>query len=105
MINVADDSNDYSVTEYLENGWATELWAAQEDTQNPLHTGSGFQTRSEHTVDGVTTLADAGMDAPHPYLVGNQLPAYVGPCADSACGWIDSVLALDTITSLTQWTD
>jgi hypothetical protein len=99
VINIVDDANDYSADEYEANGWATNLYANLKDENDPLHPpDSRYKIRQNHNLTGSTTIADGGIGAPHPYLAGVTLPAYVGPCADDDCVWVDEVLALRNLS-------
>jgi len=103
VIDVADDANDYSVAQYEAAGWATNLYAHPEATDDPLHPSDDpYKLRLEHHVEGATTIQNAGLDAPHPYLSGVTIPAYIGPCDDDDCSWIDDVEALSDTANLTE---
>jgi hypothetical protein len=94
VINVVDNANDFSADEYEAVGWATSLYAQPVTSADPLHPeDSEYKTRPDHVLEAGVTLADGGLGAAHPYLPGVTIPAYVGPCADDACAWVDAVLA------------
>ncbi len=94
VINVVDNANDYSVDGYESAGWAGSLYARPIDPGDPLHpSGSAYKIRLDHRLDEGVTMADGGLGGPHPYLEGRTIPAYVGPCPDDACAWVDEVLA------------
>ncbi len=95
VIDVADDANDFSVNQYEAQGWADDLFAHEEDGNDPLHPADNpYKLRFDHRVEGDLTIGTAGLDADHPYLPGKRIPAYLGPCEDEACSWIDEVEGL-----------
>jgi len=101
VINVIGQHNDFSVTEYMENGWAERLYANTEDATDPLHeAGQPYKTRTGHVLTGSTTLSTGGTGGDHPYLDGVSIPSYVGPCADAPCEWMDEVEALRDVANL-----
>ena len=74
------------------------------DADNPLYAGTTgankFKTLGSHLIEGSTTLANAGIGGPHPYLSGITLPTYVGAVNPNDSSWVANLLCLTDIDVL-----
>ena len=97
IINVADDTCDYSADGYESTGYAATVYA--NETSGLHKTGSDYKCKGSHVLEGTTTIADGGIGGSHPYLSGVTIPSYVGAANPADDDWIDDVLDLVNLSS------
>ena len=99
VINVGEDTDDYSVYEYISKNWASKLYTAGSTTG--LHkTGSRYKTNGSFSLNGSNTVANGGIGISHPYLSGVTIPSYVGATDPDNDSWVDRVLGLSSLNNL-----
>lgn len=100
IIDIGDDANDFSANQYEAAGYAAAIYTS---TSAGLHSsGENYKLNRDFVLEGAKTIANGGVNIPHPYLSDIQIPAYVGPCAENSCSWVDSVNALSNISNLIE---
>jgi len=97
IINVADDSCDYSANGYESEGYATTVYA--NETTGLHKTGSDYKCNGSHVLESSTTIDDGGIGGSHPYLSGVTIPSYVGAADPDNDDWVDDVLDLVNLAS------
>jgi hypothetical protein len=90
---------------YTVSGWetakggGTDIYSQSYNAGNLLYAGTTgadkYRTVATHTVDGSTTVDEAGIGISHPYISGETIPSYVGATDPSDDDWVAGVLAMD----------
>lgn len=63
-----------------------------------------YKTRASHILEGSYTIANGGIGGSHPYLNGVTIPSYVGATNPNDNVWVDGVLSLANVSTLTSAT-
>ena len=99
VINVGEDTYDYSISDYMSNGWSSKLYAVELLTG--LHkAGSNYKTNGSFSLGDSETIMNGGLGGSHPYLSGVRFPSYVGATDPNNDNWVDAVLGLSSINNL-----
>ncbi len=93
IIDVGDDTNDYSAVGYKSKGYSSVLYTSQDNGLHPA--GESFKCVGSFLVDGTKTIEDGGIGGNHPYLSGITLPSYIGAVNPKDDAWVDGVLGLN----------
>jgi hypothetical protein len=90
IINLADNSSDFSATAWVNRGYSKIVYTSLEIAQ--LHLDDSFYKCNQvfALADG-KTIANGGIGGNHPYLESVKLPEYIGAANPEDCAWLDGV--------------
>ena len=99
VINVGEDTYDYSISEYISNGWASKLYAVESKT-GLYKASNSYKTNGSFSLGSSEKVINGGIGGSHPYISGVKIPSYVGATDPNNDNWVDVVLGLSSISNL-----
>ena len=97
IINVGEDTDDYSAGAYKSAGWSSTIYTVSDRTN--LYS-SEYKTTGSFSLGGSSTISNGGIGGYHPYLSGVTIPSYVGATDPSNNVWVNKVVGLSSISNL-----
>jgi hypothetical protein len=98
-----------SNTSYNDSYSTANYSSSSTEQSNSLYQGtSGWQmytTRGNHILPSGGTIANGGVNIPHPYLANVQIPGYVGATNPDSDEWPNGVLSLASVDTLRNATE